>query len=217
MLKLRYFAEMKNSEIAAALGLSIRTVEDNLRKGREALGQKAGAGSLLGAAALTAMAWRDPPAQLLPSLLQIVECGAAIVSGSAAASVSTSTTASKVASFSTVLASRWGVALACSGVAVVLALSYLVPNRPKDRDVAPSTPAIFCAFLSLITVAGNLIVNYLNRAAPSSGIEVVFYCFSPMCFFLVGALLSKLQAENRELRSWIEEMAAQRSGEELGA
>ncbi len=142
VLKLRYFAEMKNSEIAAALGLSIRTVEDNLRKGREALGQKAGAGSLLGAAALTAKAWSYPPAQLLPSLLQIVECGAAIVSGSAAASVSTSTTASKVASFSTVLASRWGVALACSGVAVVLALSYLVPNRPKDRDVAPSAPAM---------------------------------------------------------------------------
>jgi hypothetical protein len=86
----------------------------------------------------------------------------------------------------------------------------------KDK-LAPWTPSIFCAFLSLITVAGNLIVSFMNRAVPSSSIDVVFYCFLPMCFFLVGALLSKLQAENRELRTRIEEVAAQRRGEEHAA
>lgn len=86
----------------------------------------------------------------------------------------------------------------------------------KDK-LALWTPAILCAFLSLITVAGNLIVGFMNHAAPWSGIDGVFYCFLPMCFFLVGAMLSKLQTENRDLRTRIEELAAQRRGEELGA
>ena len=83
----------------------------------------------------------------------------------------------------------------------------------RDK-LGPWTPAIFCAFLSLITVAGNLIVSFMNRTAPSSSMDVTFYCFLPMCFYFVGALLSKLQAENRELRTRIEELAAQRRGEE---
>lgn len=86
----------------------------------------------------------------------------------------------------------------------------------KDK-LALWTPSILCAFLSLITVAGNLIVSFLNRTPPSSSMDVPFYCFLPMCFYFVGALLSKLQAENRELRTRIEELAAQRRGEELGA
>jgi hypothetical protein len=83
----------------------------------------------------------------------------------------------------------------------------------KDK-LGPWTPAIFCAFLSLITVTGNLIVSFMNRAAPSSGIDGVFYCFLPMCFFFVGALLSTLQRENRELRTRIEELASQRRDED---
>lgn len=83
----------------------------------------------------------------------------------------------------------------------------------KDK-LGPWTPAIFCACLSLITVAGNLIVAFTNRAVPWSGIDGVFYCFLPMCFYFVGALLSTLQRENRELRTRIEELASQQRGEE---
>ncbi|MHB9081867.1 MAG: hypothetical protein ACYC3X_30750 [Pirellulaceae bacterium] len=86
----------------------------------------------------------------------------------------------------------------------------------KDKR-GPWTPAIFCAFLSLITVAGNLIVVSMNGVAPSSGIDGVFYCFLPMCFYFVGALLSTLQRENRELRTRIEELASQQRGEEHAA
>jgi hypothetical protein len=83
----------------------------------------------------------------------------------------------------------------------------------KDK-LGPWTPAIFCAFLSLITVTGNLFVGFTNGVTPSSGIDGVFYCFLPMCFYFVGALLSTLQRENRELRTRIEGLASQRRGEE---
>ena len=83
----------------------------------------------------------------------------------------------------------------------------------KDK-LAPWSPAILCACLSLITVAGNLIVGFMNHAAPWSGIDGVFYCFLPMCFYFVGAFLRELQQENRELRTRIEELASQRRVEE---
>ena len=47
---------MKNREIAATLGISVRAVEDNLRKGRETLEQKVGADSSLAAVPLTVCA-----------------------------------------------------------------------------------------------------------------------------------------------------------------
>ncbi len=83
----------------------------------------------------------------------------------------------------------------------------------KDK-LGPWIPAIFCAILSLITVTGNLIASSMNGATPSSGIEVVFYCFLPMCFYFVGALLLKLQRENRELRTRIDDLDSKRRGEE---
>ena len=62
----------------------------------------------------------------------------------------------------------------------------------RDR-LSPWIPAIFCAFLSLITVSGNLILDFMNGTARSSGIDIPFYCFLPMCFYFVGAFLSNLR------------------------
>jgi protocatechuate 3,4-dioxygenase beta subunit len=136
---------MRNREIAATLGLSVRAVEDNLRKGREALAQKATAGSLLAAAPLLATAWSDPPGRLLPDLLRIVERGPAIAAGSAAASAPVSLTASSVASFSGALATRWTAAaiaaLVLGSVAALVALMDPTPNPEEERAVSPPVVA----------------------------------------------------------------------------
>ena len=76
------------------------------------------------------------------------------------------------------------------------------------EKLGPWIPAIFCAILSLITVSGNVIVAFMNGAANSSGVDSVFYCFLPMCFYFVGAYLSHLKQENVELRSRIEEIVS---------
>lgn len=51
------------------------------------------------------------------------------------------------------------------------------------EKLGPWIPAIFCAFLSLITVLGNLILDFVNGTS-RSGLDLGFYCFLPMCFFL---------------------------------
>jgi hypothetical protein len=83
--------------------------------------------------------------------------------------------------------------------------------------LSPWAPAIFCAILSLLTVSGNLIVDFMIETAPLSGIDIPFYCFLPMCFYSVGAFLSNLQRENRELRTRIEELASKLPVEEHAA
>ena len=47
---------------------------------------------------------------------------------------------------------------------------------------------MFCAFLSLITVLGSLILDFMNGNS-RSGLDLGFYCFLPMCFFFVGMFL----------------------------
>jgi hypothetical protein len=79
-VQLRYVAGLPNREIAAALGIAERTVEDRLRRGREALRAKLSRSSLgLGAilAALEVEA-APPPAGLLPGLLRISSMGSAL-------------------------------------------------------------------------------------------------------------------------------------------
>lgn len=72
---------------------------------------------------------------------------------------------------------------------------------------SPWLPVIFCIFLSSITVAGNLFLAF-RSGTPQTGIELVFHCFLPLCFLFVGAAVSKLQKENRELRKQIQEVAS---------
>ena len=77
----------------------------------------------------------------------------------------------------------------------------------RDK-LSPWIPAIFCAFLSLITVSGSLFLAFVYGTSRSSGVDLGFYCFLPMCFCFVGAFVSNLRRENRELRTRIEKPAS---------
>lgn len=76
------------------------------------------------------------------------------------------------------------------------------------QSANPWIAASFCAALSLITVVGDLVVSIATRSGAPGGIDVVFYCFLPMCFYFVGAHLAELQRRNQELQARIDELAA---------
>ena len=73
------------------------------------------------------------------------------------------------------------------------------------RVAAPWLPAAFCAALSLITICQNLWLSVVNRT-DTGGWSIVFLCFLPMCFFFVGAGMSKMQREISELRRQVAEL-----------
>jgi hypothetical protein len=82
-LELRYFAGLRNSDIAAALGVTPRTVERRLERAREKLRSlftRLGVAPLLllEARSASAIGVAAPPPTLLPSLLRITESGAAL-------------------------------------------------------------------------------------------------------------------------------------------
>ena len=66
------------------------------------------------------------------------------------------------------------------------------------EKMAPWIPAVFCATLAVITTIANLWI-YRNGGSDGAG-TMVFMIFMPMCFFFVGAYLSQLRNENREMR-----------------
>ena len=72
-------------------------------------------------------------------------------------------------------------------------------------------PATFCAVLALITVVGNLILDFVNGTS-RTGLDVVFYCFLPVCFYFVGMFLSQLRKDNIELRQRIDELTVNPTG-----
>jgi TRAP-type C4-dicarboxylate transport system permease small subunit len=62
-------------------------------------------------------------------------------------------------------------------------------------------PALFCGFLSLITLGSVLF------APSSAALAPVFLCFLPMCFFFVGSAIRNMQREIRELRAQLSAQA----------
>ncbi len=64
--------------------------------------------------------------------------------------------------------------------------------------IRPWLPALFCAALAVIVTVANV------WAAASGGSDSAstgtFILFMPMCFYFVGAYLTKLKRENCELR-----------------
>ena len=67
------------------------------------------------------------------------------------------------------------------------------------EKLAPFVPAILCGFLGLITIVGNIAVMLLTKTN-RPGVDVAYYCFLPICFYLVGIMLTEVRRENRELR-----------------
>ena len=79
----------------------------------------------------------------------------------------------------------------------------------------PWMPAISCAGYSLISAVGLVVLPMATRPhpAPVALAFLPFLCFVPMCFCLVGAFLSQLREENRELRKQIQELISKSGAE----
>jgi hypothetical protein len=82
-------------------------------------------------------------------------------------------------------------------------------NAMREK-FAPWIPAVFCAFLSFITVFGNLVLAFVNRDSSSGlgSMDIAFYCFLPMSFFFVGAFLSNLRKEQLALRQQLDALSS---------
>ena len=65
------------------------------------------------------------------------------------------------------------------------------------EKVGPWLPAAFCAVLAAIVTIGNLWVH--RNGGSDSAVTMVFIINMPMCFFFVGAYLTKLRNDNRLL------------------
>ena len=75
----------------------------------------------------------------------------------------------------------------------------------RKRAILPWLSAVFCAFLSLITISANLWLSVANRS-DVGGWAIAFLCFLPMCFFFVGTAVKEMQREISELRNEIAEL-----------
>ncbi len=134
-VELRYFAGLRNQDIAAALGIGERHVEKRLEKARETLRErlKHAAPLLAFLAAGEAGAGPSPPAQLWPRLRRVVAMGGAI--GVAPAHVSVAATATAV-----LLAKK--IALTATAAALVAALpvaAWRAWETSKERTDASIT------------------------------------------------------------------------------
>lgn len=66
------------------------------------------------------------------------------------------------------------------------------------EKLGPWVPAIFCGGLAVITTIGNLAAYAITGT--NDAVTMVFILNMPVCFFFVGAYLTKLRDENRELK-----------------
>ena len=66
-------------------------------------------------------------------------------------------------------------------------------------------PAAFCAFISLIALFGSI-------SSDAGWWRPAFFAFLPMCFYFVGALMSQMQREIRELQKQLAQMQEKRAG-----
>ena len=67
------------------------------------------------------------------------------------------------------------------------------------EKLGPWIPAAFCAVLAVIVTIANLWA-YRNGGSDNAA-TMVFMLFMPGCFFFVGAYLTQLRNENREIRT----------------
>ena len=83
------------------------------------------------------------------------------------------------------------------------------------EQLKPWMPAISCAGYSLISLVSLVVFPFFSRPEiVGTALPIIpFLCFVPMCFYLVGAFLSELREENRELRKQIQELASKSGAE----
>ena len=70
-------------------------------------------------------------------------------------------------------------------------------SESQKRAFSPWLPAVFCAFLSLITLSN---CSNMGPWAPA------FFCFLPLCFFFVGAAIWQMRREILELRKQLSQL-----------
>jgi len=73
---------------------------------------------------------------------------------------------------------------------------------------APWLAAWFCAFISAITVISDLGQAFLNHQPASLGMLITFLAFMPMCFYFMGLMASRQQAELNDLRGQLAALKA---------
>jgi hypothetical protein len=61
----------------------------------------------------------------------------------------------------------------------------------------------FCVFLSVTVLVRDLGLGFQIRQPPQLGILTFFLVFLPMCFFFMGSMVSRQQAEINDLRGQI--------------
>ena len=76
------------------------------------------------------------------------------------------------------------------------------------KNIAHWIPAIFCAFISLIALAGSVF------STDSGWGRMPFFAFLPMCFFFVGSVTFRMDRELRELRKRLDDLEQQKASEE---
>lgn len=87
-------------------------------------------------------------------------------------------------------------------------------NIEEMRDkIGPWMPAVFCASLAVIVTIGNLWA--VSAGGSDSAITLVYILFLPMCFFLIGRYLVKLNKDITELRERLD-AADRRSDRAIG-
>ena len=75
------------------------------------------------------------------------------------------------------------------------------------EQLGPWLPAVFCAVLAAITTIGNLWAY--SKGGSDSAVTMVFMLFLPMCFYFVGAYLTQLRNENRDLLARLDALDAE--------
>jgi hypothetical protein len=77
----------------------------------------------------------------------------------------------------------------------------------KRYPFASYVPAVFCAFLSLMALAG--LINATAGSSYGNFGEIPFVTSLPFCFYLVGAITNDSRREIQELRQQIIDLKQQ--------
>lgn len=88
-------------------------------------------------------------------------------------------------------------------------------NPTTRQKFSPWIAAAFCAFLSLITVVGNIVLSFV--VGPNGGDSMIgFLCFIPMCFYFVGMVIYQMQGEIGQLKRQIANLQQQSQEQQPG-
>ena len=75
----------------------------------------------------------------------------------------------------------------------------------KKQKRLPWGAASFCAVLSLMTISSNLLLSAATHT-DMGGWAIPFLAFLPVCFYIDGARMSRMQVEINSLKQQVEEL-----------